>query len=309
MFLIKQPSVKSHVLNYELCPPLDLMHDLDSYSAYYDPLYYPHYHPEIFSTPENFCAWLQASLSFHGDVCGSCRPLYKSTAVIYDGSALCVHVDDTSMMLACSHFESPLYSHCSVFHRHASFHIAATSSPGAHHVSAASCMAAHVDDDPGWFTYPDDCVRSHLLALSAPILSSAMRPLCQRRSLVPCNKNNCIDFIMRHFSAHKTQLSVLMPDDFLDHLTSTVVPFGCPRTRVSILAAKFQNLYSEQVASALRAPPDVVGVYDVPTVLSAASVSISMPWLTVSLDDLTRRLEKLSRAEIQLCLHRLPSTF
>jgi hypothetical protein len=62
MFLVKQPSMKSRVLNYELCPPHDLVHDLESYPTFYDPLYYPHYHPYTFSTPENLCAWLQDCL-------------------------------------------------------------------------------------------------------------------------------------------------------------------------------------------------------------------------------------------------------
>ncbi|KAG1834029.1 hypothetical protein F4604DRAFT_1963829 [Suillus subluteus] len=309
MFLVKQPSIKTRILNPKLCPPHDLVHAIESYPTYYDPLYYPHYYPQIFSTPEKFCAWLQACLSSHGDMCGSCRSIYKSTAVLYDGSALCVWVDDTFLTFPRSHFESPLYSHCSVFRRLSSLHDAAAPSTGAVRVTAASCIASRVDDDPSWFAYPDDGLRTHLLALSAAILSSAVRLLCGRRCLVPRYKNGCVDFIMRDLSARKTQLSSLTHEDLLDQLSSTAVPIGCPRTRSTVLAAEFEKLYGEQVAIALRAPPEVVAVIGVPHASSAASVELSMTWLSVSIDELTRRLEKVSRADIQLCLRRLPSTF
>ncbi|KAG2750128.1 hypothetical protein P692DRAFT_20734239, partial [Suillus brevipes Sb2] len=97
-------------------------------------------------------------------------------------------------------------------------------------------------------------------------------------------------------------------EDLLDHLSSTTLPVGCPRNRASVLSAAFQNLYGEQVAIALRGPPDLGNELHLRAALSEASVDLTLPWLSVSIDDLTRRLEKLSRAEINLCLRRLPST-
>ncbi|KAG1750870.1 hypothetical protein EDB19DRAFT_1677336 [Suillus lakei] len=56
VFIPKLPSVKSRVLPYKLCPPHDVIHDLESYPTYYDALYYPHYpsHSRIVSSLEMF---------------------------------------------------------------------------------------------------------------------------------------------------------------------------------------------------------------------------------------------------------------
>jgi len=64
MFLVKQPSVVCCVLNSDLRPPHDLLHDIQTYPLFYDALYYPQYHLHVFSTAESFCSWLQLSLRF-----------------------------------------------------------------------------------------------------------------------------------------------------------------------------------------------------------------------------------------------------
>ena len=117
MFLVKQPSVACRVLNSDLCPPHDLLHDIESYPIFYDALYYPQYHLCVFSTPENFYSWLQLCISSHRELCSTCSPLFQTTSVVHDGLALCVRVDDVAMTFARSHFESAMYSHCSIFKR------------------------------------------------------------------------------------------------------------------------------------------------------------------------------------------------
>ena len=68
MFLVKQPSVVCRVLDSDLCPPHDVLHDRNL-SLFYDALYYPQYHLHVFSTAENFCSWLQSSLTSHRELC------------------------------------------------------------------------------------------------------------------------------------------------------------------------------------------------------------------------------------------------
>ena len=70
----------------------------------------------------------------------------STTSVVYNGLALCVQVDDIAMTFACSHFESAMYSHCSIFEH---FQVA---SP----LTVASCRVLRVDEDPGWFSYQYD---------------------------------------------------------------------------------------------------------------------------------------------------------
>jgi hypothetical protein len=87
------------------------------YPLFYDALYYPQYHLRVFSTAENFCSWLQSSLSSHRELYSTCSPLFQTTSVVYDGLALCVRVDGIAMTFARSQFESAMYSHLSIFKR------------------------------------------------------------------------------------------------------------------------------------------------------------------------------------------------
>ncbi|KAG2112593.1 uncharacterized protein F5147DRAFT_683654 [Suillus discolor] len=66
-FISKHPSRVPRVLEVAACPPYNLCHLIELYPLYYDPLYYPQYHPSVFATSENFCIWLRASLSTHCD--------------------------------------------------------------------------------------------------------------------------------------------------------------------------------------------------------------------------------------------------
>jgi hypothetical protein len=152
-------------------------------------------------------------------------------------------------------------------------------------------------------------VRAQLLTLSSSILSSAASPLRSPRSRVLRKKSDYVDFLLMHSSAWKAQISFMAHDDILNHLSSTAVPHGCPRTRSTILASEFVRLYGDQVATAFRTPPQSAAAFDVPTPSAAVSSASPTSWLSVSIDDLTRRLEKLSRADILHCLSRLPTPF
>ena len=79
MFLVKQPSVVCRVLSSDFCPPHDVLHDIETYPLFYDSLYYPQYHLRVFSTAENFCSWLQSSLTSHRDLCPTCSPLFQNS--------------------------------------------------------------------------------------------------------------------------------------------------------------------------------------------------------------------------------------
>jgi hypothetical protein len=179
MFLLKQPSKKTRVLNYDLCPPHNVVHDVELYPVYYDALYFPHYHPGVFATPDNFCLWLHACLSSHREVCLSCRPLYNTTTVFYDGSAVCVRIDNTSIRLLTSFFESAFYSHCSVFRYQRYLHFTGSGSVTAVNETTACRIASHTDVVPSWLTYTDDYVRSQLIALPQATLSSPVHQLCE----------------------------------------------------------------------------------------------------------------------------------
>jgi hypothetical protein len=100
---------------------------------------------------------------------------------------------------------------------------------------------------------------------------------------------------MNHSTAQKTLLCSMALNDLDNLLSSTGVPLGCRRTRTTLLAAEFLRLYGDDVAIVMRTPPQLAAVCDVST---ATLVVPSIPWLSVSVDDLTCRLEKLTRSDI-----------
>jgi len=204
-------------------------------------------------------------------------------------------VDDISMTFARSHFESAMYSHCSIFKRFR----------GASPLTVASCRASRVDEDPVWFRYQYDNYKVNLLALSRPELIAAARLIADRKS-VARKKDNCVKVILNHFCNRRAMLSAMNTDDLLDHLSSRSVPLGCTRFRTTVLAAEFQALYGESLASVLRTPPPLQAFFDMETAALRASEVMSLPWIRAPLHVLTRNLEKLSSAAIQTCLDNLP---
>jgi hypothetical protein len=205
-------------------------------------------------------------------------------------------VDGIAMTFARSQFESAMYSHCSIFKRFL----------GASPLTVASCWASRVDDDPIWFSYQDDYYKVNLLALPRSVLIATARLIADGKS-PPRIKDNCVEVILTHFCHQRTMLSAMYTDVLLDHLSSRSVPLGCARFRSTILAAEFQALYGETLASALRTPPSLHAFFDMDTAALKASDAMSFPWICAPLHDLTRKLEKLSRADIQTCLDNLPS--
>jgi hypothetical protein len=169
-------------------------------------------------------------------------------------------VDDIAMTFARSHFESAMYSHCSIFKRFL----------GASPLTVASCLDLRVDDDPIWFSYQDDYYKVNLLALLRPVLIAVARLVADRKSLARI-KDNGVEAILTHFCRQRTMLSAMCTDDLFDHLSSRSVPLGCARSRSTVLAAEFQALYGETLASALRTPPSLHAFFDMDTAALKAS--------------------------------------
>jgi len=187
------------------------------------------------------------------------------------------------MTFAQSQFESAMYSHGSIFKHFL----------GASPLAVASCCASRVDDDPIWFSYQDDCYKVNLLALPRSVLIAAAHLIAE--------------VILTHFCRQQSMLSAMHTDVLLDHLSSRSVPLGCARFRSTILAAEFQALYGGTLASALRTPPSLHTYFDMDTAALKVSDAMSFPWICALRHDLTRKLEKLSRADIQTCLDNLLS--
>ena len=83
----KKPSAVPHKLCASLCPPCNILHDIDDYASFYDPCYDPLLHPSVFATRESTCAWLLSGLQTHSLSCE--RHLQTFSHVV-------VTTDDTS---------------------------------------------------------------------------------------------------------------------------------------------------------------------------------------------------------------------
>ncbi len=75
MFLNKEPCRRARVLDLSHCPPPGLVHSIYDYAIYYDAIYYPELHDDVFSSPEACVSWLHPTLNQHATCCLTCRSL------------------------------------------------------------------------------------------------------------------------------------------------------------------------------------------------------------------------------------------
>lgn len=103
-----------------------------------------------------------------------------------------------------------------------------------------------------------------------------------------------MDDMLRHFDTACLGCSCLSGDVIAQHM-SAHLPRDCLKFTATHLIAEFVHVCSADVAAALRHPP----VYNVSIdVFNWACRSDSFaPWISLPLDELTRRLERLPRYE------------
>ncbi|KAG2125824.1 uncharacterized protein EDB93DRAFT_1257964 [Suillus bovinus] len=86
--------MQDSVLDYNDCPPHSTLNDFAMYPLYYDALYYPLFHPDVYASAPGFSSWLQQSLSSHCSApvrCGHLNP--TAVTVVFDGVSLAIGVD------------------------------------------------------------------------------------------------------------------------------------------------------------------------------------------------------------------------
>jgi hypothetical protein len=300
LFLTKQPSVLSRVLDIRDCPPHFTPHDVSTYPLYYDALYYPQFHSAVYASAHQFCSWLQQSLSSHYTTCARCRHLNPTVTVVFDGTSLCIAMDGHRETFPCSYFESEVYTHCSVFRR---FQIG-----NVRFSATAGCIAKlRQQDDPPWFHYDDASYQHNLQALPAPTLVSIAKSLVVRQS--SCRtKKDAIAVVLAHFFAKRQELSLMNGEDLSALLSCVSLPVGCIPSRGTRIAAYFCDVYGDHVATSIRCPPSLTAFIDVERTMAEASTSLQIPWLTSSLVDLSRALRTLKKPDILSSIHQQPES-
>ncbi|KAG1840714.1 hypothetical protein DFJ58DRAFT_809980, partial [Suillus subalutaceus] len=90
----------------------------------------------------------------------------------------------------------------------------------------------------------------NLSALSAPVLRGVARRIGTKRSDAR-NKERSVDAIVSHFASRRTELASMSDDILFKSLLTASVPPACTRSRGTLLAAEFQNLYGLNLATTL----------------------------------------------------------
>jgi hypothetical protein len=73
----------SRVLDIKDCPLHNMIHDIDLFPKYYDPIYHPCCHPELFETPMAVKEWIESALNSHDDDCHSCLSKHINSSSRY----------------------------------------------------------------------------------------------------------------------------------------------------------------------------------------------------------------------------------
>ncbi|KAG2142130.1 hypothetical protein BD769DRAFT_52350 [Suillus cothurnatus] len=293
LFLCKRPSTNARVLEIDDCPPHNLVHDITSYPLFYDPLYHPGDHVAVFATSDTFCSWLQSALVSHIHSCLGCRSSPRPIAVTWEAPHINVSIDGTLLPFLPAYFESRRYSHCSIFS-----HYQTSQST----VSMQACLSSFLARDPLWFSSPFEDYRNYLSALPASVLRTVARNLGSDR-MQTRRKDLCIDVIIQHVYAKRLEISGLS-DEAIAFRLGVRLPPDTLKFRATFIAAEFIHLYGAVVAASIRRPSlDSVSIVNV---ANGASSHNFAPWTSQPLQELTRRLEKLPRADIQSCIRALP---
>ncbi|KAG1873620.1 hypothetical protein DFJ58DRAFT_759273 [Suillus subalutaceus] len=116
---------------------------------------------------------------------------------------------------------------------------------------------SRLKDDPRWFSYTDACCAENLSALSAPVLRGVARRIGTKRSDAR-NKERSVDAIVSHFASRRTELASMSDDILFKSLLTASVPPACTRSRGTLLAAEFQNLYGLNLATTLVGTPPII---------------------------------------------------
>src|ERR1700685_3015455 len=112
-FLKKLPCTAPRVLSFEDCPPDNVPHLPSEYPCYYDAIYYPDFHPSVYTTSQSFCLWLSLSLEHHHLCCSSCQSeLPSDISVNYTSDLISVNVGSCSERFSIPQIESSSFSVC-----------------------------------------------------------------------------------------------------------------------------------------------------------------------------------------------------
>ena len=207
-FISKKLSCVPCVLCASLCPPCNILHDIDDYASFYDPCYYPHLHPSVFATRESTCAWLLSGLQSHSLSCERHLQTFSHVVVTTDDTSTSpvrffhFFMDGMHLCVPFADIESSLFSFCRLQHLHDLLLSKVEQFPSCGNVWSMTRLDA-VIEVPTWLHQNHDHYFNSLSSLSLPQLASVTTFL-QRATSHP--KNMLIRSILRDFFEQRSGL-------------------------------------------------------------------------------------------------------
>lgn len=281
---MKTPSCVSRVLDEALCPPSTL-HNICDYPEYYDALYYPQYHTALFVSAMTFCSWLLKCLVSHHRSCFSCSLLFTG-CVEFNGHAVVITLDDVSVSLSLTHFESPHYHHCKIIRM-----LALGSSQELDLSQSLHCP-------PPWMYCSMQDIETKLHTVLASTLSRSVSSV--PGLLVARRTKSCfVRALSTHFLDSRSSLLAKPFHAASDELVDIPLPVECPRLLVPLLSAWMDHLYGSEVAAVICRPLPPTYVYHL-------APSDPLPWTSMPTEVLVARLRRLSIGSLSDAVRSIP---
>ena len=297
-FISKKPSAVPRVLCADLCPPCNILHDIDDYASFYDPCYHPHLHPSVFATRESTCAWLLSGLQSHSLTCERhSQTLSHVLVTTNDTSASPIpffhfFIDGVHLCVPFADIESSSFSFCRLQRLHDLLLSKVEQFPSRVNVWSTPRLNA-VIEVPTWLHQTSDHYFNSLSSLSLPQLTSATT------------------FLQRVIFHPKSMVIRTILDDFFEQRSGLwrIVRQSSSPCAPS-LSRYFLNRYQDTVFHALcdlRTPNHFHTADSRLDLIPSAHSSSSEMWLYQTLDEMDSRLRRAPRDEILSCLHSIPS--
>ena len=301
MFLRKSACRVSRVLDINDCPLHNIVHDVALFPKYYDPLYHPHCHPELFNTPVAVKNWIEGALNSHISLCPACRSKGNSSikfSVQWRDSyfVVCSYLNGRikQCMVTLKVLESCKYTHCWLFSRlHGKcFPLKVLAALPLESTGTFNIIA---NEEPAWLFHSDMLYHSHLSPLAASILAMAVKSCSEGpdNQAMPRQKAMYVSKIIDHFSSERHRYI----------LACRAKPSATSRVDVCSFVERMERLYGQDVSALLRELPFIIN----PQVNRESIRSDKPSWFNETVEELASRLHSFSMESILLHIKKIPA--
>ena len=306
VFLYKSPCNVPRVLDVNNCPLHNVVHDISSFPQYYDPIYYPHFHPEIYDSPMAIKGWIEDALNSHVSACPTCFGRRVDSSVRYSVQwresladfFVCVILNGKlkQCLISLKDLQSPRYTHCRVLVRLFEKRHGLPPKLACVKFTAPPTNVFYIvaNKEPAWLHYSEAWYCLHLTHLSLPILTATVKRLKLGSSLVYRSKEKCVSKIVDHFMLERNAYH----STYKHHFGPT------PRDNIRLFVQFMEVLYGKDIATLLRETPFLISAQANRNLNFTKDSHLA--WFNESTKELSRRLHSFSMHCIVSYINKIP---